>query len=271
MNKALLVGINNYPDPENVLHGCINDITDMSDYLVSQCGFTMDDIRLLADERASKANIVERLKWLVTGAKAGDRLLFHYSGHGAQMASRKGSGEVDRLDEVICPYDFDWTSTHALRDKEFVQIFKSIPLGVSFVWISDSCHSGGLTKGFAKKKVGTKSRMMAPPVDIAWRNATALELKLKANNLQKAAKEINVALISGCQSNQTSADAVFNKRANGALTYYLLKELKSRSGSVNTLKTLVQKVNNDMSVGGYTQNPQLEGSSALFAKPFLKL
>ncbi len=28
-NKALLVGINKYPDPQNELRGCINDILDM--------------------------------------------------------------------------------------------------------------------------------------------------------------------------------------------------------------------------------------------------
>ena len=270
MNKALLVGINKYPDPENFLHGCINDINDMADFLVSKCNFKMNEIRLLADNRATKANIVERLIWLVKDAKPGDRLVFHYSGHGAQMATRNNSGEVDKLDEVICPWDFDWTDAHALRDKEFVKIFKSVPEGVSFVWISDSCHSGDLSKAFVKKKTGTKNKRMIPPADIEWRNETAASLHMKTNTLKIAAKPLQLSLISGCESKQTSADAVFNKRANGALTYYLLKELKTTKGLVSPLTTIVKNLNAALDKGGYSQNPQLEGDSLLMKKAFLK-
>jgi hypothetical protein len=49
---------------------------------------------------------------------------------------------------LICPYDFsdaDATQT-AIRDKEFAKFFASIPKGVHFVWISDSCHSEDLSR-----------------------------------------------------------------------------------------------------------------------------
>ena len=32
-NKALLVGINKYPDPRNELRGCVNDILDMAHFI----------------------------------------------------------------------------------------------------------------------------------------------------------------------------------------------------------------------------------------------
>ena len=47
MNKALLVGINNYPTAP--LRGCINDVTDMASFLVDKCGFQKGEIRLLVD------------------------------------------------------------------------------------------------------------------------------------------------------------------------------------------------------------------------------
>lgn len=65
MNRALLVGINAYPG--NELRGCINDVTDMADHLVKSCGFKVEDIRLLVDERATTVGIRERLEWLVGG------------------------------------------------------------------------------------------------------------------------------------------------------------------------------------------------------------
>jgi len=265
MKKALLVGINKYPDPRNELHGCINDINDMAGFLTNQKQFSMPDIRLLADERATKANILERLEWLVTGAKAGDQLLFHYSGHGAQIATRSRKGELDGLDEVICPYDFDWTDATALKDKEFAKIFAKMPKEATFIWVSDSCHSQDLSRDFKKPIPGIfKVRSMIPPPDIAWRNMSAMAtplIKLKA--LSKAAKLLNLALISGCKSDQESADAVFNKRANGALTYFLLKSLNAKTSTAASLRQLVDSINKSLRKIKYPQEPQIEGSTAL--------
>jgi hypothetical protein len=265
--KALIVGINKYPDPQNELHGCINDINDVAEYLVKVKQFDMADVRLLADDRATKAGILERLNWLVSGAKAGDMLFYHYSGHGAQMATRSKTGEVDGLDEVICPYDFDWTDKTALRDKEYAKIFSAIPTGVQFIWVSDSCHSADLSRGMAKPGV-FKYRTMIPPVDIAWRNRSIAGKPVSLNPIAKTAKMKNLALISGCKSEQESADAVFDNRANGAFTYHLLKTLKGNTGKTDSITTLIKRVNQALRKANYEQEPQSEGNAALLAKPF---
>jgi len=269
MKKALLVGINKYPDPRNELHGCINDITDMAAFISKQRQFETPDIRLLSDDRATKANIVERLQWLIKDAKAGDQLLFHYSGHGAQMATRSKTGELDDLDEVICPYDFDWTDATALRDKEFAKIFAALPKGVEFIWVSDSCHSQDLSRGIKKPIKGIfKVKTMIPPPDIAWRNMSISRTSVPLVELAKTAKEKNLALISGCKSTQESADAVFNKKANGALTYFLLKALNAKTAKTSSLSDLVVAVNKSLRKVKYPQEPQIEGSPALIAGHF---
>merc|ERR1711963_182225 len=58
--------------------------------------------------RAVKDEIMDSLHWLMDGAQAGDRLFFHYSGHGTQVADKDGDGpqEEDGMDEAICPADF---------------------------------------------------------------------------------------------------------------------------------------------------------------------
>lgn len=266
MKKALLVGINKYPDPDNDLRGCINDINDMASFLVNERGFKMADIRLLTDKRATKINILERLNWLVKDAKKGDQLLFHYSGHGAQMASRAKSGEIDKLDEVICPYNFEWTDETALKDKEFAQVFKSIPEGVDFIWVSDSCHSADLSKGIKKRGV-FKYRNFKTPDDIAWRNKSVIRSKVDLIPIDKSSKKSNIALISGCKSEQESADAVFNDRNNGALTYFLFKTLNEDKQKKLSLVKLVAEINKRLKPD-YEQDPQLEGSKILMNKTF---
>jgi hypothetical protein len=106
-NKALLVGINAYPNPSNNLRGCINDIVDMENFIASKNKvYQKENIKTLTDSRATKKSILDHLNWLLLGTSAGDQILFHYSGHGAQLPSQSPSIEQDGLDEIICPYDF---------------------------------------------------------------------------------------------------------------------------------------------------------------------
>ena len=102
--KALIVGINRYPDKANWLNGCINDALLVNETIrqVWQ-GITNENIRMLTDDSATTANIMDRLKWLVQDAQAGDVLLFTYSGHGAEIASMGDSYHTPgTMDQVIC-------------------------------------------------------------------------------------------------------------------------------------------------------------------------
>jgi hypothetical protein len=63
----------------------VNDIINIRDILLKYFGFSVKNIRVLADGRASKRAIFDRLNWLVKDAKPGDHLLFHFSGNGFQI------------------------------------------------------------------------------------------------------------------------------------------------------------------------------------------
>jgi hypothetical protein len=265
MNRAFLVGINAYPG--NELHGCVNDVTDMANFLVSHCGFQEDDIRLITDVRATTSAILDRLKWLVHGVKAGDRIMFHYSGHGAQFPVRDESGHVARVDECICPVDFDWTEEHAIRDKQFGELFAKIPKGVDFTWVSDSCFSGDLAREMLPPK--RKVKVFPMPADIAWRLRTAEAKGFKSMRFEHAIENFNAVLVSGCTQRETSADAEINNRFNGALTYYLLQTLSSPNGLTQTLEQAVVRTRAALHRNGYSQHPQLEGASQLMQQPFL--
>lgn len=251
-NKALLVGINAYPNPNNNLRGCINDIVDMENFITSKNKvYTKNNIKTLTDSRATKQGILAHLNWLLLGASAGDQILFHYSGHGAQLPSNGHAFEKDGLDEIICPYDFsdgDATKT-AISDKEFAKIFATIPKGVHFIWISDSCHSEDLSR---KQVITPDTRFRRFNQEIQPRMAAP------AASLSTEHIPLNGALLSGCASHQLSADAYINKRFNGAFTHYLIKNL-SQYGLDMSMQDIVKYVNIDLMDNDYDQNPQSEG------------
>ena len=162
--RALLIGINDYPNPANQLEGCVNDVFRMSEVL-QECGFQPEDIRVVLNDRATAAGILDRMNWLLEDAQKGqDRVLF-YSGHGAQIPEYGVGGRVDHTDECLVPYDFDWTREKAITDVQFHELYSQLPYGTNFLAIFDCCHSGGMTRDG-----GPRVRGLAPPDDIRHRS-----------------------------------------------------------------------------------------------------
>jgi hypothetical protein len=252
-NKALLVGINKYPDPRNELRGCVNDILDMEHFITeTNKVYQKENVNLLTDKQATKKGIVSKIKWLIEGAEPGDQLLFHYSGHGAQAPTLFPALEKDGLDEVICPYDFDGTNDTSLRDKEFAHLFAGIPKGVHFIWISDSCHAEDLSRD---------------PI-LPWEGQYRYFIDVNKGNYEvngtlppissPITTPLNGALLSACKSFELSADAFINNRYNGAFTHYLIKNLMEY-GNDKPMDLIIQLVNAELRHYGYDQNPQTEG------------
>ena len=255
-NKALLVGINAYPNPNNNLRGCINDIVDIENFIASKNKvYVKENIKTLTDSRATKKNILEHLNWLLLGARAGDQILFHYSGHGAQLPSKGHAFEKDGLDEIVCPYDFSDADANktAISDKEFAKLFASIPKGVHFVWISDSCHSEDLSRKHDIVEANTTDNRFR-----RFNHEPQQSLTIPAASLSAEPIHLHGALLSGCASHQLSADAYINNRFNGAFTHYLIKNL-SQYGQDASMQDIVKYVNIDLMENDYDQNPQSEG------------
>jgi hypothetical protein len=77
-----------------------------------------------------------------------------------------------------------------------------------------------------------------------------------------------MALVAGCQSDQSSADAVFDNRPNGALTFFMLQQLNREGSLSKPLSVLIDDIRSAVSGGGYEQVPQLRGQSAITSLPF---
>jgi hypothetical protein len=274
VQKALIVGINAYPS--SPLQGCVNDARDMEALIKDHFGFT--NVVMLLDGQATTANIKAALTTLVSGAQPGDGLLFHYSGHGSQIRDTADlDSEPDGLDEIICPVDLDW-NTKIITDDYLKWAFNQVPAGVNLVVFLDSCNSGGALDqtGIYQPVVGAvkaisdffskESRYLPPPAHL---KPLMEGMAPKPRSVQSRDVDATGLLISGCQAQQTSADAFINGRYNGAATYSLITSLKAANYDLD-YKTLVDQMNNFMLRNGYSQRPELNGSSTLYSTKFLK-
>ncbi len=161
--RALLFGINDYPDPAARLEGCVNDVFLMSSIL-QECGFEAEQVRVCLNDRATARAILERFEWLLSDPRPKDELVFYYSGHGARLPTYGDGDVVDRMDESLVPYDFDWSPETSVTDDQIFTLYSQLPYETRLVMIFDCCHSGGIHRAGSPKPRGVD-----PPDDIRHR------------------------------------------------------------------------------------------------------
>eukprot|EP00903_Cladosiphon_okamuranus_P020246 g18581.t1 len=148
-HRALLIGINYVGNGTAELKGCHNDVEQMRDY-IAEHGYPAagPNLKIVADdekhEAPTKANILASIKWLVQGAKPGDSLFMHYSGHGGTVRDSVTNGdEADKRDETMVPADF--VLSGQIRDDEILaELVLPLPEGVVLSVVMDCCHSGSI-------------------------------------------------------------------------------------------------------------------------------
>ncbi|EJD51207.1 hypothetical protein AURDEDRAFT_111828 [Auricularia subglabra TFB-10046 SS5] len=87
-----------------------------------------------------RPNILRELALLVQSARAGDRLVVCFSGHGKQLPTRDAD-EDDGQDEHIIPQD--WEQGGIISDNMLNRLLVAkLPEGVRLLVIVDACHSG---------------------------------------------------------------------------------------------------------------------------------
>src|SRR5258706_10789698 len=197
------------------LMACEADATDMHKLAADQ-GFTAS---LLLTKNATRATVLARIKAAAAKAKSGDTFFLTYSGHGGQVPDRNGD-EPDGEDETWCLFDGE------LVDDELATMYALFPAGARIIILSDSCHSGTVSKMRAfgldvdsnqQPTTGKRYRFMPPQVA----GATYRKHQKLYDAIQKAAPaaapKATVLLISGCQDNQLSQDGTFNGLFTGTL------------------------------------------------------
>lgn len=294
-DKAVLFGINSYKSISH-LRGCINDVKNVADVLTTACGFLSANVRERIDDKATKKEIRKQWKWLLDDAKPGDRLVFHFSGHGSYTTDEDGD-EDDGVDELLCLYDMDWNDRETyLLDDDIRQMTEEIPPEVHVTFLFDSCHSGTATKALRLPGLPDDDESMRPMIDVgstvgrssdehksierAIAPSTAIDArrtvlarfvpppsnvirKLRRNGIRRQLIEMrdssamNHVLFSGSRSDQTSADAFIDGDYNGAFSYYFCEAIRLAVGVIDH-QEVINKVRRQLEDEHFSQIPQLE-------------
>ncbi|HEU4408500.1 MAG TPA: caspase family protein [Polyangiaceae bacterium] len=253
VKQALCVGINNYPGTKSDLSGCVNDARDWAQELGAR-GYR---VKVLLDKQATRRAIVSALTKLVTGAVAGDSLVFTYAGHGSWLPD-DDDDELDGRDEMLCPYDVG--DEQYLLDDDLAKIFKKKARGARLYFISDSCHSGSVTR-FAADPLSSAGRMpkirLLPPLEFVKDKKTRERVALASRTSRSSRGEAYPALLlSGCKDVEFSYDADFDGRPNGAMTRAALEALRQDPATPQEwFRAIRARLPSQM----YPQTPQLFG------------
>ncbi|CAG8590607.1 20385_t:CDS:2 [Cetraspora pellucida] len=264
--RALLIGIN-YFGTQYELNGCINDVSNIKNFLISHFKFKESEIMVLTDDQhdpskiPTKENMLREMKRLVQNAKPHDSYFFHYSGHGGQQVDEDGD-EEDGYDETIMPLDFR-TKGQIIDDEMHHILVDSLPAGCRLTVVFDSCHSGTVldlpymysTRGMLKQQILQHAVTKIFHGD--FKNATSEAItgeKIRRKNLVTKSSPADVIMFSGCKDEQTSADATMGGTATGAMSYALITTLKEDSNQ--TYHSLLNNIRNILH-DKYSQKPQL--------------
>lgn len=261
MRRALLVGIN-YTGTPYQLFGCINDINNMGSYLQKVRKYNsfivMTDTTTI---KPTRSNILAGFRALLQGAVSGDELWFHFSGHGTLVydASRD---EESGADSCICPID---VARAGVISDDIIRsnLAALVPKGVRLYMVLDACHSGtGCDLRYKYDDSSYLTSRLGPiPEKYVPNDWSLQQTNYEFKRYDKTAGE--VFCISGCQDEQTSADAFLGGQASGVVTYLLLNCLNNNSESTYKWKHLLKDICCGEKVNRFTQRTALTSGNAL--------
>lgn len=269
---AFLVGINEHRSERIAwLRGCVNDVEAMSIFLETHLSVSHDHIRILTNQQATRARILQTFQEFLINNPAitpGDQVLFHYSGHGSRMPDPSGL-EPDGYNETIVPYDSRTPGIYDIPDKTLAALLDQLAAskGPSISVILDCCHSGSGTRkielpGMPLVRLAPVDDRTPPPdLDAkllaipsrrqigpsGWELANTSHVLLAACRDREAANEYR-------GRNETQQEFWY-----GALTYFTLQQLRQMS-SDTTYAELHERVLAQIIAIYQGQSPQCEGN-----------
>lgn len=170
---ALLIGISEYSASGlSDLSGTLNDVHLVADMLHTRFGFQANEIHTLLNANATHTRIRDAFGQLAQEVQPDDQVYIHYAGHGSTTPDLNGEEQPFYVGGKAC--DSTWVpfgsrssaSLAAASDPDNLDYFDILDDELNawlapiydktdnVIFVSDSCHSGSVTRGDAPKVRG---------------------------------------------------------------------------------------------------------------------
>lgn len=232
-NKALLVGISDYPDESGWCK--LSSARDVE--LIGATISPSFDVITLIDDKATYNGIICALDDLISCAQIGDTIFIHFSCHGQQMVS-DDNNEVDFLDEALIPYDAlsksskDYKGEYHLKDDilsgYILKIRHKVGCKGLVVVTLDSCHSDSMDRDTENESTDDiyrgglaifGSNVLSPDSLIAIKERWKSKQKSDLYNDTLA----HIIYLSACNSYERNKEIVVDSIGYGSLSYAVVK------------------------------------------------
>ncbi|MBK9142386.1 MAG: caspase family protein [Candidatus Melainabacteria bacterium] len=244
---ALVVGISEFKKGSLNLKFPAKDARDFAGFLTSSCHFAPDHVRVLTNEQATRANILNDLgdKWLPRVVRPDDLVVLYFSTHGSP--SDLDIGGVNYL----IAHDTDPESLYSsgLPMQDLVRIIKGRIRSDRVVVVLDACYSGN---------VDPQSKGIYKQANI---------------NVEEVAQGTGQLVISSSAPDQVSWES--KEQSNSVFTRHLMNALRSNGDMTrlgDAFKVLKDRVEEEVQRDrGKLQTPVLrskwEGNELMLAVP----
>lgn len=198
---GVVIGVNEYLDPEiPKLSYCVADARLVARTLAEKCGYSLQDILLLADDqekahlRPVRMNVLKQVPEWLKRAKKGDTVLVFFAGHG--FLDSEGQS-------YLAPQDCERASLglYALRTNELRNWLHQCA-ATQKILVLDCCHSGSI-------RGGADSSPSSEELSEGFKKAEGL------------------VVLASCKKNERSAD--WKEKGHGLFTHFLVEGLKGEA------------------------------------------
>ncbi len=229
--RATAVGVGQTP---RELEGPRADVAMIRDLLEHRFGVPAPSIRELVDEQATLANVVTTFRaHLIDGVTADTEVIFWFCGHGSRVRDESGR-DVLGMDSTLVLHDSRRDGEAAPRDLDDDALFALLSACPSrhLTVVTDSCHSGAVTRGLPDDVVAVREAPFAAAIDHATWDFWPKDLPIRDDDDPRRPTVIPWLHIAACAPAQQAYElrvrtANGRVEVHGALSWALCEQLQT--------------------------------------------
>ncbi len=251
---------------------CDDDARAFAQLMDGKLGIPKENTRVLIGNQATKAGIVDALRWLAGKTQPEDLVIIFFSGHGTLIPDEPPANHSDGVSSALVCFHTKEKLTRddpGLKDILFSgyqleSLLKKIPARRKMLVI-DSCHSGSLTKAFGSRLV-SKYVPLYTDEELQQIRSRHKGLQVVGADTSKVSFDSDMkekeSLLAACSKQESSYED--SQKKAGLFTYWLVGTLKGHLGDMYSAFNDTRKmVLEETSSASQPQTPQLDDDYGL--------